>query len=260
MELSAVLFDVDGTLIESEDIHRQAFNAAFQEFGLAWHWDRALYKELLAVVGGGSERLRHYVARAEPDLQERPDFSSFIDSLHKTKNMAYADLLISERVALRPGVERLVQECLAAGLRLAITTSTTRENVESLFKNIAGGRMKNAFEVIGDGDRVRAKKPAPDIYIWTLNELGLAPQACLAFEDTPRGVVGSVKAGIVAVATVTSYTQGESFQGAIAVLSDMGEDDKPFRVISGNAHGRHYVDVNLLRLWHRSAHPQLLIT
>ncbi|MBC6444672.1 MAG: HAD-IA family hydrolase [Alphaproteobacteria bacterium GM202ARS2] len=259
MRLAAVLFDVDGTLIESEEIHRQAFNAAFQEFGVSWHWDRALYKELLA-IGGGAERLRHYVARAEPDLQTRADFSNFIDGLHKAKNFAYAELLATKSVALRPGVERLVQTCLEEGLRLAITTSTTRENVETIFRHVAGGRIKDAFEVIGDGDRVRAKKPSPDIYVWTLNELGLSPQACLAFEDTPRGVQASVKAGIAAVATVTSYTIDEAFPGAVAVLSDMGEHERPFRVISGHAHGRHYVDIDLLRLWHRGAHPQLLVT
>ncbi|MBC6496808.1 MAG: HAD-IA family hydrolase [Alphaproteobacteria bacterium GM7ARS4] len=259
MQLAAVLFDVDGTLVASEELHRQAFNAAFQEFGVSWHWDKALYKELLA-IGGGAERLRHYVARTDPDVQRRADFNNFIDGVHKAKNLAYAELLSNSGIRLRPGVERLVLSCRAEGITLAITTSTTRENVSMIMGRVAGGRLKDAFRIIGDGDRVRAKKPSPDIYLWTLGELGLPPQACLAFEDTPRGVRASLAAGIPAIATVTPYTEDEEFLGALAVLSDMGEHEKPFRVLSGQTYGKHYVDVELLRLWHRSAHPTLLVS
>ena len=142
-----------------------------------------------------------------------------------------------------------------------LTTSTTRENVETIFRHVAGGRIKDAFEVIGDGDRVRAKKPSPDIYVWTLNELGLAPQGVPRLRRYAKGRASKRQSrhhrrrnSHVLIPSM------KLFRVPLPSLSDMGENQRPFRVISGNAHGRHYVDIDLLRLWHRGAHPQLLVT
>ena len=248
MELAALMLDVDGTIAESEDAHREAFNAAFKEFGVAWHWDQAIYRDLLG-VSGGRERIRHYIDRTHPEMASRPDLYSFIEAMHKAKSQAYAELVEDKAVGVRPGVIRLLSEARECGLRLALVTSTTEENLRALFDKALGNDVLSWFEVIGDGNKVPAKKPAPDIYSWALQEFGLPATACLAIEDSPKGLQASLAAGVAAIVTVSSYTEGEDFTGATAVLSDLGEPDKPFELVSGDAHSAQYVTVDLLKQW-----------
>lgn len=132
MSLQALLFDVDGTLADTErDGHRPAFNAAFREFGLDWEWDVSLYGELLSVTGG-KERMKHYVDTYRPDYEKPADFDDLVAELHKAKTRHYTAMLAEGKVPMRPGVERLLREAMDAGLRLAIATTTTPENVTAL--------------------------------------------------------------------------------------------------------------------------------
>lgn len=250
MSLQALIFDVDGTLADTErDGHRPAFNAAFREFGLDWEWDPALYGELLAITGG-KERIRHYVERYRPDYPRPADFDDLVTELHRAKTRHYTELLATGAIPLRPGVRRLIEEARAAGLRLAIATTTTPDNVTALLEHSLAPGAESWFEVIGAGDIVPAKKPAPDIYHWVLAKMGLEPGQCLAFEDSGNGIRASRAAGLPTVVTVNDYTRDHDFSGAIAVLSDLGEPDAPFQVIRGDAAGRGWVDLPLLRAWH----------
>ena len=136
---------------------------------------------------------------------------------------------------------------------MAIVTATSEESLKTLFDKALDKDVLSLFEVIGDGDKVPAKKPAPDIFAWVLQEMGLPALACLSIEDAPKGVQASRAAGVPSIVTVSSYTQGEDFSGAIAVLSDLGEPDKPFDILAGDAHGQTYVTVDLLRQWHKES-------
>lgn len=223
--LQALIFDVDGTLADTErDGHRVAFNLAFAEHGLDWNWDEGLYGELLTVTGG-KERIRHFVERHATDVAGRPDFNALVAALHATKTEHYVRLVASGQLPLRPGVARLINEARAAGLRLAIATTTTPENVEALLRATMAPDAMNWFEVIGAGDVVPAKKPAPDIYHWVLERLELAPDVCLALEDSENGLAASLGAGIPTLITENAYTRGQNFGGALAVLPDLGEVD-----------------------------------
>ena len=259
MELAALMLDVDGTIAESEDAHREAFNAAFKDFGVAWHWDEAIYRDLLG-ISGGRERIRHYINRTHPEMASRPDLYSFIEAMHRAKSQFYAELVEDKTVKVRPGIIRLLSEARECGLRLALVGSTTEENLHTLFDKALGNDVLSLFEVIGDGNKVPAKKPAPDIYSWALQELSLPAAACLAIEDSPKGLQASLAAGVPAIVTVSSYTEGEDFIGATAVLSDLGEPDKPFELISGDAHGARHVTVDLLRQWSEEAQATKLPT
>ena len=221
--LQALIFDVDGTLADTErDGHRIAFNLAFAEADLDWHWDEALYGELLAVTGG-KERMRFFVERHRPEFLQRPDFDELVKALHAAKTVHYVKLVETGALPLRPGVARLIAEARAAGLRLAIATTTTPQNVEVLLCASLAPDALDWFEVIGAGDVVPAKKPAPDIYQWVLERLKLPATACLALEDSANGLKASLAAGIPTLVTESEYTRGQDFAGALAVLPDLAE-------------------------------------
>jgi HAD superfamily hydrolase (TIGR01509 family) len=232
-ELKAVIFDVDGTLADTErDGHRPAFNAAFREHGLDWEWDVPLYGELLAVTGG-KERMRAFCEKYRPDFLARADADDLIAELHRAKTRHYVAFMERGEVPPRPGVVRLVRELRAAGVRVAIATTTTPANVDALLAHTLRDLPAGVFEVIGAGDIVPAKKPAPDIYAWVLERMGLAADACLAIEDSRNGVLAARGAGLPVLVTQSAYTAGEDFGGALAVLSDLGDPDRPSRAVRG---------------------------
>jgi phosphoglycolate phosphatase-like HAD superfamily hydrolase len=173
-KLEALIFDVDGTLSDTErDGHRVAFNRAFADAGLDWDWGVELYGDLLSVTGG-KERLAYYLEQYRPDFQPPKPVAEFVADLHAAKTKHYLDILAEHGIPLRPGVERLLTEAREAGLRLAIATTTTPANITALLESVLPGKL-DWFDVMGAGDVVPAKKPAPDIYRYVLNELRLEP-------------------------------------------------------------------------------------
>lgn len=232
MTLQALIFDVDGTLADTErDGHRVAFNQAFAAAGLDWQWDVELYGKLLAVTGG-KERMRYYLDHFRPDRPRPADLDALIKRLHASKTGHYTELLGRGGIPLRPGVTRLLQEARAGGIRLAIATTTTPENVTALLEHSLSPESIAWFDVIAAGDVVPAKKPAPDIYHYALAQLKLSPDVCLAFEDSENGIRSSRAAGLTTVVTVNDYTRDHDFTGAALVLDQLGEPDQPFRVLA----------------------------
>ncbi len=214
--LRALIFDVDGTLAETEEWHREAFNAAFAAAGLGWAWDQDLYARLLEVTGG-KERIAHFqeVAGISPPLG-----AAEIAALHADKTARYAARVAAGGLALRPGVRRLLDEAHAAGLRLAIATTTSRANVDALLTACA---PLPTFDVIAAGDEVAAKKPAPDIYEAALERLGLPADECVAIEDTLNGLRSAAGAGLRCVITMSTYGGTGPFPGAALVVPNLSE-------------------------------------
>lgn len=245
-KLQAVLFDVDGTLADTEqDGHRVAFNAAFRQYDLDWNWDIELYGDLLQITGG-KERIRHYIERFNPPRLNQNDLADWIAGLHKTKTKYFEALMESGSIPLRPGVARLIQELRQQNIKIAIATTTTMENVVALLKSTLGEASLDWFTVIGAGDIVPAKKPAPDIYLWVLDQLQLPAQQCIAIEDSENGLQSAVSANLQALITVSGYTLSQNFDGAAVVLSDLGEPDKPFTQISGKPMVEKWVNHTML--------------
>ena len=223
--VKALIFDVDGTLAETEEYHRQAFNETFAAAGLSWVWDKSLYVRLLKVTGG-KERIAHYIASAgaEPVLDQ-----ASIASLHRDKTARFAAHVANGGVELRPGVKRLLTEAREAGVRLAVATTTTRQNVTALLDATLG---YDPFEVIAAGDDVSAKKPAPDVYVLALQRLGLDAKSCVAIEDTLNGYRSATEAGLPCLVTRSVYGERDGYTDALAVVDDLdragGDADGPF--------------------------------
>lgn len=250
VKLKGLIFDVDGTLAETEQGgHRIAFNRAFAELGLDWNWDEAIYDDLLQVFGG-KERVRHFIDEHLAGFSVQGDLDDFIRDLHRRKTRHYVDLMKSGGIPLRPGVQRLLREARSEGLKLGIASTTTPENVTALLTATLGAHSIDWFDVIAAGDIVAQKKPAPDIYEYALQCLDLPAAGCIAFEDTGSGLRSAASAGLETVVTVNDATRQQDFSGAAIVLDQLGEPDRAFQVLAGNAHGATCVDVPFLHKLH----------
>lgn len=248
--LQALLFDVDGTLADTErDGHRVAFNAAFDEFKIGWHWGVDTYGELLTITGG-KERM-HYFSQKYLKPADIPEgLDSLIPELHQAKTRHYTELLSTGAIPLRPGVERLINEARSEDLRLAIATTTTPENVTALLSHTLGEASLDWFEVIAAGDIVPAKKPAGDIYSYAMQAMNIDADNCLAFEDSRNGILSSTDAGLTTLITINDYTKEHDFSYAALVLDQLGEPDNPFTVLKGDAQNHTMVNCALLKDLH----------
>ena len=227
--IAALIWDVDGTLAETEETHRAAFNAAFAAAGLDWVWGQALYARLLTVTGG-KERIAHYIAAhgGRPPLT-----AAAIAALHADKTRRYAEAVAAGCLPLRPGVVRLLNEARDAGVPVAIATTTTLGNVEALLRTALGPNAMARFAAIGAGDDVAAKKPSPEIYDMVVQRLGVPPARCVAIEDSANGVRAAQDAGVPVVVTQSLYGGTGGFEGALAVLDHLGDPGTPCTVVAG---------------------------
>jgi HAD superfamily hydrolase (TIGR01509 family) len=215
--MKALLWDVDGTLAETErDGHRVAFNQAFEALGLTWRWDEVHYGRLLAVAGGRERLLHDMTSRSDaPALpQQREELAA---ELHRRKNRFYAECVAAGAISLRPGVLELMDECDAAGVRQAITTTTSRSNVDALFSACFGPGWAARFAAVVCGEDTQRKKPDPEVYLQALTLLGIAPLDAVAVEDSPGGVAAARAADVPVLVTLSSYFADATIEGAMAI-------------------------------------------
>lgn len=236
--LQVLIFDVDGTMADTEEAHRRAFNLAFRELDLPWHWGRGLYRDLLR-VSGGKERIRHYWQQKQSGVKplDGTAMDDTIDQLHACKTAAYERLVQDGMVQLRPGVQDLIEAADKARLRLAIATTTSPVNISALLRMALGPAWSQYFQVIEDASTAPLKKPHPQVYLQTLKQLGVAPSQALAIEDSDNGLRAASAAGLKTVITPNAYTADHDFTGAARIVPDLRG-----------------VDIALLRDWHLQAH------
>ena len=215
MPLGAVIFDVDGTLAETEEIHRKAFNAAFLEAGLDWHWDRDLYRRLLQVTGG-RERILAYATETGTSEIDAP-------ALHKRKTAIYGESMVAGNVFLRPGIEDIIHRARRHGLKLAIATTTSRPNVEALIAATLGSEAMTWFQSVRTGEDVSRKKPDPQVFELVMRDLGFPADKCLVLEDSANGLRAAKALDLPVIITPSIYTADDDFSGADLVMKNAAE-------------------------------------
>ena len=215
MALRALIFDVDGTLAETEEAHRAAFNQSFAEAGHDWHWSVDQYRVLLRVTGG-RPRIRHFLGTIGETATDDE-----IASLHIRKNTLYAEMVAHGAVTLRPGVARLIDEARRARLKLAIATTTSRSNIAALLEHLLAPDAAAWFGAIVAGEDVAAKKPDPEVYVRALAALGIAAAEAVAIEDSRNGLLAATACGIATIVTPSIYSDREDFTGARLVRPDL---------------------------------------
>lgn len=248
----ALVFDVDGTLADTEELHRQAFNEAFFACGVDWRWGPALYADLLRITGG-KERIGEYISRQQMSASERGRLLRLIPQIHAAKTRIYRELVALGHLRPRAGVVRLMTHARAAGLKLAIASTTSPENVESLLSSSFGRDVPRWFSAIATGDVVANKKPAPDIYNLVLDQLGIAPERAIAFEDSAIGVRSAKAAGLFTVATPSLWTIGQDFSAADLVLTSLADPDKPLYAADEVRIGARFLGLEQLATLHSAA-------
>ena len=214
-----LIFDVDGTLAETESVHRCAFNAAFREAGIAWYWDQRTYKRMLQVTGG-KERIRAF-ARSHPPHLILSD--NDIACLHRRKTAHYTRLIAQHACQLRPGVEPFIRNALARGQMLAIATTTTYDNVDALLRVALTPDWRDGFAAVVAGDDVPLKKPAPDAYLEVLERLRRPAVDCIAIEDSANGLKAATAAGIPVLITRSEYFRDDDVSRAFLVVDELAD-------------------------------------
>jgi len=242
--LKSLMFDVDGTLANTEEAHRQAFNHIFTQFGLDWFWDQPTYKQLLR-VSGGVERMLHFAEINQLTIPSS-DEVGFVREMHQKKTVYYNQLLQNGAIKLRTGVERIINAARAEDIRLAITTTTTKVNVETLLRVNLGEASLSWFDVWVCGEDVQRKKPDPEVYQLALQALDVSAANSVAFEDSFNGVRAARAANLPCLVTPNMYTDEDDFSGAFMVLSRLGDAQTPAHGISGAALQGDYLQLTQL--------------
>ncbi len=223
--LKALIFDVDGTLAETEEAHRQAFNETFADIGLDWSWDKELYRELLKTTGGKERMAAYQILLGTSELATRE-----IAKIHVQKTAKYAELLAQGKLELRLGVASTIQKARNAGLKIAIATTTNTPNVEALCQCCWSRPAKEIFDEIAAGDMVKQKKPAPDVFLLALEKLGLDASDCIAFEDSRNGILSAKGADLRVLTTPSWYTAGDDLGGSDWIFDSL-EDAEAQKIL-----------------------------
>lgn len=220
--LKALIFDVDGTLADTEDAHLNAFNQAFADLELGWHWSQKDYSTLLE-ISGGKERIKQFWLQENPKVKglDAQAVTDHIARIHELKTAYYESAVNKGEVQLRPGVLALIQEAVNSRVHVAIATTTSPVNIATLMRHAIGPDWRSHFAAVEDASTAPVKKPHPQVYLHLLKKLGLKAQDCMAFEDSRNGLQAASSAGLATIITPTHYTQHHEFDGALKVLPSL---------------------------------------
>jgi len=245
MGLQAIIFDVDGTVAETADLHRAAFNRAFEEQGLSWHWDREIYAQL-APVEFSSPKLRLFAAATRRSGGQTPSHE-VLAKIAARKAHIFSNLVREGAARLRPGVARLMQEAQAEGLLLGAVSTSTRAETQALISATLGFHGLGWFTCLKTAESAQVPAAERSLYQAVLDDFGLEGRRAVAIDDSANGATAASRCGLPVLATPSMYTASNRFADAALTVSDLGQPAEPFTVISGDANGHVCVSPALLR-------------
>ncbi len=246
MGLQALIFDVDGTVAETADLHRAAFNRAFQEHGLGWHWDREIYSQL-APVEFSLPKLRVFAAASRRSGQGHVPSHTELATIASLKAKIYCNLVREGAAHLRPGVARLMQEAQHEGLILGAASTSTRAETQALLSATLGFHGMGWFSSLKTAETASVYSAKRSIYQAILDDFHIKGHRAIAIEDSASGANAAGECGIPVLITPSMYTASNRFNAAALILSDLGRPAEPFTVISGDAGSHPYVSPAMLR-------------
>lgn len=244
MSFSALVFDCDGTLAETADVKRAAFNQAFYECNLDWVWGRATYAQICGNCLPGTE-VEFYALLRFPELFQSLEKDGRLDQINQLFRRNYLEMLESGAAPLRPGVARLLSEIRLSGRRFAICSTSARVEYETLLFNRFGIEMIDALSASVSSEDLQGVSPV-QAYRLCFQRLGIDPSKIAVIEDSGRGVVAAASLGAHVIATPGLYSRGDNFQAARAVVSDLGHPNAPFAQISGAKLPGPVIDIDLI--------------
>ena len=210
--MKAILFGSIGTLIETSDLQREAFNQAFKEAGLDWYWDQEDYTKLLK-KSGGTKRIE--------DFAEKNNTIVDAKKIRERKTQIYNDKINSTFVPPREGVLDVLEYAHKNNIKIGFVTSTTPDNIDAVFKTLNNQIKKNHFDFIGNNSQINEPKPAPDIYIKALNSLELKSSECIAIEDTVESALSADRAKIKCIAFPGLFHVDDDFSFCVKKLDKL---------------------------------------
>lgn len=255
MALKAIILDVDGTMAETADVKRAAFNQAFAEIGLDWVWGRIVFQQILNSTLQGGEAA-YYARVRHPDLAIALQQNGALAQINRRQQMIYRSLLEAGAAQLRPGIARLMAEAVSGRVKLALCSNGPRQEFETLLYNRFGREMVDALAASVSSEDVKVATPV-QAYQLCLKRLALSPQDVVVIEDSAAGCAAAARLGMTVIATPGQYSIADHFRDAALVISDLGHPAAPFSVLRGDACSVGYASIAALRLWHAHArnHP-----
>ena len=214
IKYKALIFGSIGTIVETSNIQRKSFNKAFKEFGLDWYWSASEYTKLLE-KSGGENRLSKYANKKNIKINTK--------TLRDLKTKFFNDYLKKTKIKPRVGVTNIINFCKKNNIKLGFATSTTINNINSIFLTLKNTIGKNDFNFIGNDKIVLRKKPHPNIYNITLKKLNLRPEECLAIEDTEESMKSALKAKIRCIAFPGKLHEHQKFKGAYKIIKKLNK-------------------------------------
>lgn len=258
MQLEALIFDVDGTLVDTEELHRRAYNQTFLDFGFGWDWNTRHYAQLLA-VSGGQARIAHHIDLIDLPPAEKIRLRRLVPAIHKEKTRLYSEMIASSAVQPRAGVARLIEDARRANVRVGLVASSASDNVESLVTSALGRQLRSAIAAIACSDMVARKKPAPDVYELILAQLRASKSNAVAFEDSGNGLAAARSVGLYTIVTPSAWTSTQNFIGADLVLSSLGDPDWPLDDRDAAKIGAPYLELSKIETLRSSRRPALRV-
>ena len=242
--LNTLILDVDGTLADTADVKRTAFNQAFAEFGFDWVWNRRIYAQIVAKARTGCE-LEYFTLLRFPDTFPKLDGDGTLGAIGRRQQKIYLGLLESGAAPLRPGAARLMSEAIAGPVRLAICSTGSRLEYETLLYIRFGLEMIDGLDCAIAAEDLGTPTPLA-AYRECVRRLNVAPAGLVAIDDSSNGVAAAAGLGLTVVATPSYYTINQRFTGAAVVLSDLGHPAAPLSVYAGALPGVSHVTLETL--------------